>query len=48
MRLEDILKALLVKKSSIKSIEDSLKSILKFIQNELIMNNNTSNLKKIN
>ena len=45
MRLEDILKALLVKNSSIKSIEGGLKDILKFIPRELIMNRKSTNLK---
>ena len=45
IRLKDILKALLVKNSSIKSIEGGLKSILKIIPHELIMNRKSINLK---
>ena len=37
IRLEDVLKASLVKNSSIKSIEGRLKYILKFIPHELIV-----------
>ena len=38
MRLEDVLKALLVKYSSIKLVEGGLKFILKSIPHQLIMN----------
>ena len=38
MRLGDILKTLIVKNSSIKSIEDGFKFIFKFIPHEIIMN----------
>ena len=41
----DVLKGLLVKNSIIKSIEGGLKSILKFVPHELIMNRKSINLK---